>query len=598
MLFTMKIKHIYSALFLLVLSVGCEKEEEFIFSPGVIYNSEEAIDRFAELDEQGVLVVSSFFSGDIFNLVLENRDTLKLDGRIVESFEAKPTEWNTQVFFLDGKVGIAPFLGSTLDILPDSILINPSGFGPLSALVNVSMPVKGKFKYRVIGKNGSASDLSNTPSSSAKVHRLDIFGLYGDHENAVEVSFLDNNGKERIKKSVTLTTGPLPPKLPLIEIDIAKREKMDGDLTLVSYRGLGVPFMPFIMDSFGDIRWYLNFTEHPILNRISYECGIERLRNGNIYFGDVSNHAVYEMDFHGQIQKSWKFQGYTFHHNVVEKPNGNFLVAASKSTSLHLNGKPTINDIILEIDRENGQIVKEWDLKQCLDENRIVWMNNLGNSTVNWLHNNGLYYDENDNSIVITARFQGAMKISADNRLKWILAPHLDWGKDRNGSDLNAKLLKPLDQNNQPILDPEVLEGRTNHQDFEWAWYPHSPAVKSSGAFLFFDNGDTRNYSTAELYSRAVEYQIDEEKMTVKQVWQYGKERGIETYSRIQSDVDFLAAKNNILFIPGWNVDNNGKFGGKIIEINYDTKEVVFEARISPSSGQQTLHRAEKISFH
>lgn len=598
LLLPMKIKGIYALLLLIVFSLACEEDEDFIFSPGVIYNSSAAIDRFKELELQGILIVKGNLSNDVFNLILENGDTLKLDGRIVEKFEPLPDEWNSRIFFRDGKTGMAPFLGNTLGILPDSIMINPSGYGPLSALINISMPVTGKFKFRVIGKNGSESDINHAPSNISKVHRLNVFGLYGNFKNTVEVSFLDNNGNERIKKSITLNTDPLPAKLPLIEIDIAKRDKMEGDLTLISYRGLGVPFMPFIMDSFGDIRWYLNYSAHPVLSRISYECGIERLRNGNLYFGEVSNHAVFEIDFHGQVLKSWNFEGYTFHHNVIEKPNGNFLVAASKKTSQHLNGKLTINDYIIEIDRASGRIVSEWDLKQCLDENRTVWMNNLGNSTVNWLHNNGLYYDEHDNSIIITARFQGAMKITSDNRLKWILAPHLNWGKDRNGLDLNTKLLQPLDQNNQPIQDQEVLEGRTNHQDFEWTWYPHSPLVKSSDSFMFFDNGDTRNYSTSELYSRAVEYKIDEENMTVKQVWHYGKERGIDTYSRLQSDVDFLPNKNNILFVPGWNVNNGGKFGGKVIEVNYDSKEVVFEARISPSSGQQALHRAEKISFY
>lgn len=594
----MKIKGIFPLLLLLIFSFGCEKEEDFVLSPGVIYTSSEAIDRFEELDQQGLLVINSNFGKDIFQLILENRDTLKVDARIVETFQPKPAEWNTQIIFKDGKTGIAPFLGNSMEILQDSILINPSGHGPLSALLNISMPVKGKFKLRVIGKNGSKSDISLTPSDVSKVHRLNIFGLYGNHENSVEVSFLDNNGIERIKKSIVLKTGPLPQKLPIIEVDVANREKMEGDLTLISYRGLGIPHMPFIMDSFGDIRWYLDYSGHPVLNRITYDCGIERLKNGNLYFGDASNHAVFEIDFHGRVQKSWKFEGYTFHHNVIEKPNGNFLVAASKNTSTHLNGKVTINDIILEIDRISGSIVKEWDLKQCLDENRTVWMNNLGNSTVNWLHNNGLYYDENDNSIIITARFQGAMKITSDNQVKWILAPHLKWGKDRNGLDLNTKLLTPLDQNNKPIEDLDVLEGRTNHQNFEWAWYPHSPMVKSPGSFMFFDNGDTRNYSTSELYSRAVEYEIDEENMTVKQVWQYGKERGIETYSRLQSDVDFLPNLNNVLFVPGWNVANGGKVGGKVIEVNYTSKEVVFEARISPPSGPQTLHRAEKISFY
>lgn len=594
----MKIKNHLLVTLLVFFSFSCVEEADFVPIAEVIYNSADAINRFEELDQQGVLVVNSYYSKDIFHLILENQDTLKLDGSIVETLQPKLAEWNAQVIFSDGKIGRAPYLGNTLDILPDSIQINPSGYGPLSALLNISMPVKGKFRVRVVGKNGSKSDISHSSSSISKVHRLNVFGLYGNHENVVEVSFLDNNGNERIKRSLQMKTDPLPAKLPLIDVDIAQRQKMDGDLTLVSYRGLGIPFIPFIMDSFGDIRWYLDYSDHPILKNISYECGIERLKNGNLYFGEKSNHEVYEIDFHGHVQNSWSFEGYTFHHNVIEKPNGNFLVAASKNTSQHLNGKPTINDYIIEIDRISGAIVKEWDLKQCLDENRTVWMNNLGNATVNWLHNNGLYYDENDDSIIITARFQGAMKITSDNRVKWILAPHINWGNDRNGLDLNTKLLRPLDQNNEPIQDLDILEGKSNHIDFEWAWFPHSPLVKSTDSFMFFDNGDTRNYSTSELYSRAVEYIIDEKNMTVKQVWQYGKERGIDGYSRIQSDVDILPNKNNVLFVPGWNVDNGGKFGGKVIEVNYQTKEVVFEARISPPSGQQALHRAEKISFY
>ncbi|GMQ27058.1 aryl-sulfate sulfotransferase [Algoriphagus sp. oki45] len=594
----MRLKYSYLTLILLVFSLGCEEDEDFIPTPGVIYSSSDAINRFTELEEAGILVLNTNFKDDIYQLILENGDTLKLDARIVNEYQLKAEEWTTQIKFQDGTIGNAPSLGNSLDILPENIQLNPSGFGPLSAKVGISMPVKGKFKFRVIGKNGPRSDIGFSPATFAKDHQLDVFGLYGNHENTLEISFLDNLGKERIKKSLILKTDPLPEKLPLIEIDVAKREEMEGDLTLVSYRGLGIPFMPFIMDSFGDFRWYLDFSEHPVLSRMSFGCGIERLKNGNLYFGDDTIHEVFELDFHGNVVKSWKFEGYTFHHNVIEKPNGNLLVAASKNTSQHLNGKTTINDIILELDRTSGQIVKEWDLKQCLDENRIVWMNNLGNAVVNWLHNNGLYYDENDDSIIITARFQGAMKITSDNRLKWILAPHLDWGKDRNGIDLTTKLLQPLDQNNQPITDLDVLEGRTNHPEFEWAWYPHAPLVKSRGVFMFFDNGDTRNYAKSEFYSRAVEYRIDEENMTVKQVWQYGKEREIETYSRIQSDVDFLPNKNNVLFIPGWNVDNGGKFGGKVVEIDYTSREVVFEAKISPSSGQQALHRAEKISFY
>ena len=52
-----------------------------------------------------------------------------------------------------------------------------------------------------------------------------------------------------------------------------------------------------------------------------------------------------------------------------------------------------------------------------------------------------------------------------------------------------------------------------------------------------FDNGDARGMEQPALpsmkYSRAVVYKIDQKKMTVEQVWEYGKERGHSWYSPV-----------------------------------------------------------------
>jgi len=589
-----------SKLILLVLwlSVNACREDEVVIDPTVLTSPADVIARFNQLDNDGILVVNYFIDQATYRLILENDDTLKISSSIIDKFQPKPADWITSIQFTDGTSAVAPLLGNELNIPADSILVNFSGYSPLAALVKISLPVKGKFKLRVVGKNGTVSDLRHTFNGFSKVHRLNVFGLYPDYENTISLTFTNNEGKERIKREIKIITGALPAKMPEINIDVANRSSMEEGWTLISYRGLGAPFMPFIMDSFGDIRWYLNYTTHPELNLLSFECGLEQLKNGNLYFGNTGTHKIYEIDFHGKIVKSWAMNGYTFHHNVIEKPDGNLIVTVSKNGSTHLNGKSTINDYVIEIDRNTGSIVTEWDLKRSLDENRVAWANSLGAGIVNWIHNNGIIYDEHDNSIVITGRDQGAMKLSATNQIKWIISTHGGWGTSRDGVDLNTMLLKPIDQNNQPITDVNVLNGTENHPDFEWSWYPHAPMVMPNGNIVLFDNGDKRNFTGAELYSRAVEYEIDEVNMTIKQVWQYGKERGIQTYSRIQSDVDYLPGKNNMLVVPGWNVDNGGKFGGKVIEVNYSTREVLFEARITPPSGPQTLHRAERLKIY
>jgi arylsulfate sulfotransferase len=117
---------------------------------------------------------------------------------------------------------------------------------------------------------------------------------------------------------------------------------------------------------------------------------------------------------------------------------------------------------------------------------------------------------------------------------------------------------------------------------------------------MLFDNGDTRNYSGTTLYSRAVRYEIDAAAMTVRQQWQYGKERGAETYSRIVSDVDFLEAEGHVIFSPGA-IQAGGANSGKSVEVDFDSGEVLFEATIIPPIAFFdiiTLHRTERLPLY
>jgi arylsulfate sulfotransferase len=114
-----------------------------------------------------------------------------------------------------------------------------------------------------------------------------------------------------------------------------------------------------------------------------------------------------------------------------------------------------------------------------------------------------------------------------------------------------------------------------------------------------FDNGDNRNYAGQPLYSRAVAYRIDPVAMTVRQVWQYGKERGAETFSRIVSDVDYHAAAGTVMFMPGA-VGFDGREYGKAVEVDHATRAVVFEATITPPTAAFgiTFHRVERLPLY
>jgi arylsulfate sulfotransferase len=103
-----------------------------------------------------------------------------------------------------------------------------------------------------------------------------------------------------------------------------------------------------------------------------------------------------------------------------------------------------------------------------------------------------------------------------------------------------------------------------------------------NGDLFCFDNGFRRWFQgIGGLYSRGAEFAIDEKAMTVRQIWQYGADRGVETYSTIISSADRLPITQNRLISPGIVQIPPGSTAvcySKMIEVTYPAGQIVFEA--------------------
>lgn len=479
-------------------------------------------------------------------------------------------------------LGIESNIISTIDMT-----LNPSGYAPLTAELNMQTAQTVTVTIAVIGQQGDASTIVREIDAQSVDFEIDILGLYADYDNQIDISLIDTNGSTLETHRVTLQTEPLITSLPSIQIDVPS-SAMSTEFNFVNYFGFSTNFQPqrpFVFDQFGDIRWYLDFSEHPTFSDLFYDNGMTRLQNGNLVFGNGSTGNIYEIDMMGRMINSWSLQGNGFHHHVIEKPNGNLLVTISDVS------KSTIEDVVVEIDRQLDEFVTTWDLNDSLDNSRRAWPTTRADLNEDWFHGNAVEYSAVDDEIIVSGRTQGIVKLNALNEVSYILAPHREWNTSGSGVSLAQFLLTPLDANDTPIDDPEVLSGVANHPDFEWSWYQHSPILLPNGNLMLFDNGPNRNYVDAGPYSRAVEYQIDQENKTIKQVWSYGKERGEETYSEIVSKVSYVAENDSILFTPGASV-TNGIPTGKVIELDYATKNILFEASILPPN------TVANISFH
>ncbi|MCY4001086.1 MAG: aryl-sulfate sulfotransferase [Bacteroidetes bacterium] len=476
-------------------------------------------------------------------------------------------------------------------ITSESLILNPTGYVPLAAELTLETSEAVQVELEIEGLTPNSDPLLHRFPQLSSSFTLPVLGLYPSHRNTLRIRFYNSQNRLLGEETRSIDTAQLIPELPTINV-LVQTDRAKPGMNLVSYFGHinpELPQIPFMFDELGHIRWYANMDTHPVLNRLFYDVGVERLRNGNLYFGDGYSGRLVEMDMLGRVIHEWPLHGYSFHHHVLELPSGNLLATVSK------HGIPTIEDHIIEIDRESGTIAQVWDLRQSLDQHRRIWTSNPRD----WIHCNGLAYDELTDAIIVSGRTQGTIKLTRDNEVVWILAPHRGWEQSGDGTDLSTKLLQPLDADGSPITDSRLLEGWINHSDFSWSWYQHAPELTPRGTLFQFDNGDNRNYGGAPSYSRAVEYAIDDQNMTVQQVWEYGQSRGHQTYSGIVSDVDYHSEQNTVVFMPGANYVNGPN--GKTIEVDYDSKEVVYEAEIRRESEVQygiIFHRVERLPIH
>ncbi|PAP76751.1 aryl-sulfate sulfotransferase [Rubrivirga marina] len=474
--------------------------------------------------------------------------------------------------------------------------VDPAGTSPLTAEVTLEADVPVSIDVVVEGKEGAATEIRHRFDDLGTVHRIPVLGLYANTTTAVTLVLRDESGAEVGRVERDVETGRVPGGLPAVTVNTAAPGAVRPGLTFVSsFAGEGAtPQAPFAYDAAGTIRWVLDYSGRPPLTTLFYDNGIDRLANGNLYFGDGATDRIYEVDLFGRIVRQWDLPGFGFHHHVLEKPDGNFLVTVNR------DGAATVEDAVVEVDRETGQIVRDWDLRQSLNQYRRAWPTDLADLNVDWFHANALVYDERDDTILVSGRTQGLVKLTAGNEVVWILAPHRDWGTAGDGTDLATKLLQPLDAAGQPITDPAVLDGAQRHVDFDWAWYQHAPEILPDGSILLFDNGDSRGYTGRGLYSRAVVYRVHEAAMTVRQVWDYGEERGPQTYSRIVSDVDYHADEGIVVFAPGAIARGEANPHGRVVEVDRATGAVRSEAVIRAPTTRFgiTFHRVERMPLY
>ncbi|MCD8213570.1 MAG: aryl-sulfate sulfotransferase [Campylobacter sp.] len=542
------------------------------------------------------------------------------------------------------------------------VYINPYDVSPLTAIIDRAGKDITDIHVRVLGKPDGGIDINYNVSQNALLNHdgVPIWGLYPNYLNQVEVSykFEGVNKKETYKiYAQPIVTFSRDFRFEQMQKRIPKKvdPAFKNRLYLIN-NTITSNYKPFdwsggkggaaawndytenyIVDTKGEIRWYLDYTKFYDRRERNVEdggmmMGFHQLPDGDLSFGMAQRYMRYDLMGKAAYNRLLPRGYIDLSHEVLPVKGDHLLLRVGKYDYHHKDGRisHTIRDHIIEVDA-SGKVVNEWDLNEIFGTNvyrsslikaldpRAVCLNidmnakeiqisddtpfgdKVGTGTGhNWAHVNSISYDASDEGIILSLRHQGIVKIGKDKKIKWILASPEGWS-----DDFKAKVLTPVDKNGKKIkCEKSKCEG-----DFDWSWTQHTAWLTgrydNKGGIKHisvFDNGDARGMEQPvfkeDKYSRAVEYKIDEKNLTVEQTWEFGKERGFDFYSAVTSNVEwqndtktyYISSSNVNLLRP----DKTIKM--VLVEIDPKTNDIKFEMDVESASRDDIAYRSLVIN--
>ena len=463
------------------------------------------------------------------------------------------------------------------------VQLDPYDASPLSALLLFQTEDAMTVDISVAGKD-EATTIKNSFDDYETDHSIPVLGLYPDTENEVTVTLTDESGNS-MEKTVTIKTGTLAKSIATIDVKEADTQKMDlgdSELTFV----IPSTKRAYAFDANGDVRWHSTRYNSHIF---------KELTNGNLlYLTKESNDAdtynvLLETDYLGKIYHRYDFSSSSaandtgksegemtvIHHDGIELPSGNFLLTVN-------DGSNYIEDTMIELNRETGEIEKTIDLKDILPEAFYEDYDSTSreDGKVDWFHQNSVEYDEADNSIIISGRHQDTiMKIDYDtSEIKWIMGDSSGWPESYQKYFLKGDV-KASGGQHAAIVLPDQDD---NDETTDILYYDNNISVT---------RGDEE---TSEQYSEARQVRINEAEMTIEEVWTFGEDLGEDYYTKIIGSARYLSNTGNRLVNFGYRDEGQTS---SIMEVT-EEGETVLNVDLTDFPTSAWAYRAERFSLY
>lgn len=431
------------------------------------------------------------------------------------------------------------------------VIKNPFGEAPLTAIALFVTEKPCQVRVTVVGRTKETDITAVLPSTTH--HRVPIIGMYPGKMNTIRIELVGGGGMGSDKREFQIRAPKLPDELK----GIIKPGKIPEDPAFenILIAG-GIDIKTCVFDREGKIRYYLK--------RKPKGYGIFPLSEGRFLFmeQDISAPSFtnpqsvqsYDMDYLGRVRKVY-FSRNGIHHTIEEKSRGGNIMAAGSSMEGHSE------DLILELDRESGEVVQKIKVGDLFDDTYQDMMD--------WAHINSASYYEKDNAVLVSMRNIHSIASFdwGSGQMRWLLADPRFW----EGTAMQEKLLRPI--GDVPFFYQQHAVFELTDVDFDG-----NPDTKH---IIVFDNHWHKR--------RKVSY-FDKDKNTYISFYTINEKEGTVSFykrfpcpkSKIRSNAILCTEKNRLYAMAGSLVKPKRDSIGLIREYDFDSGEVLGEYYVQP----------------
>ena len=335
----------------------------------------------------------------------------------------------------------------------------------------------------------NTSRLRITSEADTSAHELFVPRLRAASLYNFEVTPISTSGHTGSVFQGSLETDSLPPELAALQFQIIGNATFP--LLMLENVSRTTLTWPIIIDTDGYIVWFRPETE-------KRSTGFTRLANGDFVFNTFQalevvtpmNEVVATLTEADAAMRSGR-DGFNIHHDVIVTPPNTvlFLVQAGTVT---LRDTVWVGDEIWEWGPARDDLTKRWAASNFLSPETD---RGLRSTPSDWLHANSLSIGPRGNILVSLFWLHEVLSIAADYQ-------SIDW---RLGGPASTFM----------VAENAMEAGQ------------HTAAEVSSNRVLLFDNG--RDRPSGELFSRALEIELDQAAGTAQTVWEFRPQPDIYT---------------------------------------------------------------------